>query len=382
MHRWWTVGTALSIAALGVGLLTDAGAVAEGVRRGLAISGNVLIPALFPFMVLAVFLSLSRYAEILSVPLRPVTTRIFKLPGQLGIVVLLSLVGGYPVGAKMIAGLLEQGKIDRATAERMLCFCVNSGPSFMIAAVGIGMFFDRTAGVILFGVQTTATLLIGWMISLRVPQENTRLMQMRGASGASALVMAVQSATSSMLVMCGFAVLFSGLQAMLLSGGIAAWLCERLPGGEAVIRAAVCGLLEVTTGCAAAAEVGGRLGFALACVMVSFGGLSVLFQIFSCFGEKPVRFRPLVLSRVVHAGLSTLLALPLYDRFCAYTATASMATPQLQTDTGTALVSVCLLGMCAIFCLSIREDIQPNELNLVRQRWRRKKPKKEDGSCW
>lgn len=149
--------TAVGIALLAVGLLADAAAVSEGVRRGLEVCGGVLIPSLFPFMALSGFLSITEYGRILSAPLRAVTTRIYKLPGDLGVIVLLSMIGGYPVGAKMIAGLLERGRIDRETASRMLCFCVNSGPSFLISAVGVGMFRDRSAGVILFATQTIAT---------------------------------------------------------------------------------------------------------------------------------------------------------------------------------------------------------------------------------
>lgn len=354
------VMTAISLAALGMGLLIDAKAVADGVRRGLEMSGGILIPSLFPFMVLSVFLSLTDYARILSLPLRPVTTRVFKLPAELGIVVLLSLIGGYPVGAKMIAGLLEQGRIQQATAERMLCFCVNSGPSFLIAAVGVGMFFDRTAGIILFATQTAATLLIGWLISMRVPRQQTPMYNKPAYRGAAALVMAVQGATTSMLVMCAFAMLFSGLQSIMLSGSLFTWLANVLPVGKEVLEALASGLLEVTTGCIAAAKIGGQLGFGLASVMVSFSGLSVLFQIFSCFGSRKIRFRPLVFSRIAHAGLSTAMALPLYHHFCRYSAAAaSMAVPQFQADAHTTLISVCLLGMCTIFSLSIGENLQP-----------------------
>lgn len=351
---WLRTATALGIAAVGVGLLVDSAAIGAGVRRGLEICGGVLIPSLFPFMVLSVFLSMTDYARILSIPLRPLTTRVFKLPADLGVVVLLSLIGGYPVGAKMIAGLLEQRRIDRPTAERMLCFCVNSGPSFLIAAVGAGMFFDRTVGVILFATQTAATLIIGWLVSrrARLPTAGSRVAPQ--AAGAAALVAAVQSATSAMLAMCAFAILFSGLLAMLNAMGIAAKLAAVLPVGEAVVQAAISGFLEVTSGCIAASRVNGTLSFVLVSVIVSFSGLSVLFQIFSCFGNAPIRFRPLVLARVAHAGLSTAMAVPLYNKFCAHTSVwLALRPPLAEVDARTTLISVCLLGMCAIFTLSL-----------------------------
>jgi len=47
----------------------------------------------------------------------------------------------------------------------MMCFCVNSGPSFLIAAVGAGMLSSQRAGIILFATQTLATVLIGAAVS-------------------------------------------------------------------------------------------------------------------------------------------------------------------------------------------------------------------------
>lgn len=354
--RLTPVATALGIAAVAVGLLVDSAAVGEGVRRGLDICGSVLIPSLFPFMALASFLSLTDYARILSLPLRPLTTRVLKLPGELGVIVLMSLIGGYPVGARMIASLLEQRRIDRKTAERMLCFCVNSGPSFLISAVGVGLFLSKTAGAILFATQTAATLLVGGLVSLRVPRPKSGAAQPPVASGSVALVLAVQGATSAMLAMCAFAILFSGLLSLLTASGAVASLAAALPVGEPVAAALLSGLLEVTSGCIAAAKVGGTLSFALASAAVSFGGLSVLFQIFSCFSAGAVSFRALVLSRVAHMGLSTAMAVPLYLKFCAHqTAWLALQPPLMQADGKTSLISVCLLGMCCIFTLSLGE---------------------------
>lgn len=350
------VMTAVGIAALAVGMLAESAAVAQGVRRGLEVCAGVLIPSLFPFMALCGFLSITDYARILSIPLTPLTTRVFKLPKELGVVVLLSLVGGYPVGAKMIASLLEQRRISRETAERMLCFCVNSGPSFLITAVGAGLFLNRTVGVILFATQTAATLLIGWIVSLRVPMPTGKAAPPAGQSAGPAVVAAVSGAIGAMLAMCAFAVLFSGLLALLGTSGASAWLAAVLRVDQAVVAAVMSGFLEVTAGCIAASGIGGTAGFALVSAMVSFGGLSVLFQIVSCFDGQPVRFRPLLLARCAHMGISTAMAVPLYRLLCADQATwLSAQPPALHTDSRTTLLSVCLLGMSAIFTLSIEK---------------------------
>jgi len=345
---------ALCIAALGVGILADAAAVSQGIRDGLAVCGNVLVPSLFPFMVLAGFLSRTSYAAILSAPLGPLTRRIYKLPGEMGAIVLLSMIGGFPVGARMVANLLEDGRISARTASRMLCFCVNCGPSFLISAVGVGMLLNKTAGVILFATQTTATLLVGAVSSRRARIETAPAKNERGLPGVPAFVSAVTGASSSMIVMCAFAILFSGVLALIRSSGVPARLAEALPVNEGIVTAVVSGLFEVTAGCIRSAQVGGVLGFALASAGVSFCGLSVLCQVMSCFPPGRVSFRGLLLSRPVHAALSTSMAVPLYRLLCReVTAWSAGYPPIVSANNNTWIISVCLLAMCSILVLSM-----------------------------
>lgn len=349
---WSDYVIAAGVAVIGVGLLKESAAVSQGIQNGLKVCANILIPALFPFMVLSSFLSLTSAARILSIPLTQFTEKIFKLPKELGAIVLMSLVGGYPVGAKSISLLLSQNKISKSTAERMLCFCVNSGPSFLITAVGTGMLLNRTAGIILFITQTAATLLIGAAVSFKVkmPSGETARIEM---SGAEAFVAAVSAASSAMLAMCSFAVLFSGILSFVSASGFASGFA-RLAGLEENLAAAVAsGFFEVTAGCVSAARLGGITSFGLISAMASFSGLSVLFQIISCFRETPIRFRPLILSRLFHILLSTAAAVPLYKIFCeAQTAFAASCRPILHSSPKTVFISGCLLCMCAIMTLS------------------------------
>ena len=94
----------------------------------------------------------------------------------MGSVVLLSLIGGYPMGAKSIAGLLEQGRLDRATAQRMLPFCCCAGPSFIITAVGSGMFGSAQAGILLYLVQLFVSILLGAVLGMRERGQQRRML--------------------------------------------------------------------------------------------------------------------------------------------------------------------------------------------------------------
>ncbi len=340
----------LLLVLLGVGLLMDASMVADGVRRGLGVCGGVLIPSLFPFMVLSCFLVGTDMARILSLPLAPITTRLFRLPAHLGATVLLGLIGGYPVGAKMVANLLDKGEIDEATARRMLCFCVNASPSFLISAVGVGMLMVRRGGVVLLAGQVLATLIIGGVVSLGNPVPKGK--KGRSAAGAGAFVPAVVDASSAMLTMCAFAILFSGLLSLLRGRGLPDAIAGVLHLSPGAVNAFFTGLFEVTGGSIAAAALGGEAAIVALSFCCSWGGLSVIFQVISCFPGKKPQFWPYVSSRIAHGFLSAGIALTLYREFCAdLPAWSTAVPPALEVNSPRAAVTLCLLAMCSILVL-------------------------------
>ena len=76
---------------------------ATGIADGLLICGNILIPSLFPFTVLAMFFIESNILQ-----------RHLKTPIMFSLFVfLLSIIGGYPVGAKIISSSYQKGILSR-----------------------------------------------------------------------------------------------------------------------------------------------------------------------------------------------------------------------------------------------------------------------------
>ncbi|MDR2909325.1 MAG: hypothetical protein LBU86_05535 [Oscillospiraceae bacterium] len=305
---WRGLLSAALMALLGFGLVFEGAAVGEGVRRGLLICGEVLIPALFPFMALCCWLNRTEAAGLISRPLTPVTRHIFRLPGELGATALLSVIGGYPTGAKMISILLKQKRINKDTAKRMLCFCYGGSPSFLISAVGAGMLGSRRLGAALYLTQAAATFLTGAVFSLRAPRIRDKSYALKKSEGVSGLVEAVRDASGAMLNMCAWAVLFSGIISLAAASGLKGAIVALIPIRPEYSGALLAGLLEVTGGSLLACASGGRGALALVAIICSFGGLSIIFQVVSSFDER-ISFGPFILSRFFHAGISAGLFL-------------------------------------------------------------------------
>lgn len=344
-------------AVLGIGFLMYSKEVGEGIKNGLVISAGVLIPSLFSFMVLSGFIINTDLGYYLSLPLYPVTKYLFKLERSLGAVVLMSMVGGYPVGAKMIAELLMQDRISKKTAERMLAFCVNAGPSFIITAVGTGMLLNRKAGIILLLIHLSATLIVGTLMSLPYKREEVPLAASKELGISSAFVAAVTKASSSMITFCSFAVLFSGIIALIDKINIAGYLGLLLNTDTLLIRTVLAGIIEVTSGCISSVKLHGPLSIVLLSSFLSFGGISVIFQIMSCFKDCNISFRKYIISRILHIIVSGSISYMVYDKYFK-TVDALMLEnqPYIISNGKTLIISACLISMCTIMLLSVKKE--------------------------
>ncbi len=267
-------------------LLTWPNAAASGISRGVGICSSIIIPSLFPFLVLAGFIVKSGLCASIGRRLERPTRFIFGLPGYCAPGILISLIGGYPAGGIAVGELARQGLITRKQGRRMLSFCVNGGPAFIISAIGAGMLGSVKYGVMLYTAHVAASLLIGLSLRLGSDTEdnknsviNVASVSASRTSAASAFVESVGSACYSLLVMCGFIILFASLLSILDASGAAAKFQAVLvnilrniwPEGtlKDIVSCIFPCLLEVSCGSVEAARIGSEapllLGISLDC---------------------------------------------------------------------------------------------------------------------
>ena len=142
---------AVLLAAAFAGLLRWPVETAQAVRESLTLYAQVILPALFPFFVLSALVVSSGLASALGRMLEGQMRRLFRVNGRCAAALVLGLIGGYPVGAKTVSELYRSGQCTRAEAQRLLFFCNNAGPAFLIGVVGGGIFHSRAIGLLLEG---------------------------------------------------------------------------------------------------------------------------------------------------------------------------------------------------------------------------------------
>ena len=346
-------------AAAAICLLWKTQEVAAGVRAGLENCAGVLIPSLFPFMILAGLITSTGAGSALSRSVSVFSRRVLNMPENMGTVLLMSFLGGFPVGARMLSDMLARGETDRDTASRALCCCVNAGPSFLISAVGAGLLHSRTAGLLLLAAQLLSAFIVGaFVFSGALAGRPAAGPHHRFPSEHGAFVAAVRSASASMLSVCAFVVAFAAITALLSAVGAVGVLAQSLGAlfpalGAPFFSAVLSGALEVTNGCIQASALGGRAGFTLCAFLTSFSSLSIMFQVRACFSQENLpRFGPFYRSRLAHGAITALLANLFYQLLPAQTLSvmaAGSARAAAVPDTPNRLVTaLCLICMCAI----------------------------------
>ena len=334
------IGMALGCGAVLL-LLTSGSPAAEGVRQGLTLCGEVVVPALFPLMAAALFLARSGGADLLSGLLAPVLAPLFRIPPATCAAVLLSFLSGYPTGAALIGRLQRQGRIDGATAARMTGFCINAGPGMLLLAVGQGMLGSARAGWLLLGCHAGASLLIGVVSARFSPKVAPAPCPVRAAEGpADAFVGAVADACRQMLGLCGYVILFSALGGLLPPGG----------------QRALLPLLEITRGAVALAQGGCPLP--LMAAALGFGGLSVQFQAAAML-EGQVPFGRLLAGRALHGAVSAALcmgAVRLFPRAVEAAASAAPVVAGTRTGLVPATLAMLLTGATMLAAAAEKKD--------------------------
>ena len=284
----------------------------ESARYALSLCAELIVPSLLPFFAASALLIRLGAPQELGRLLAPLARKLWGVSGAGASAFLAGICGGYPLGAQTVAELYGAKQISREEAERLLRFCNNSGPSFLIGVIGSGLFSSRSAGLLLYGVHILAAILTGALFRRRTaPCSSPRPVQCPGI--AEALVASVRQATSSALSVCGFVVCFCVLSGLLDALGLwdaAAALLSRsslVPAPDA--RALLIGLTELSSGIGALRGLPPTAGrFVLCAFLCGWGGLSVHLQTMAVLAETDMDGRSHLAGRFFSAILSALLA--------------------------------------------------------------------------
>lgn len=280
---------ALILVSVMVLLLWRSAVAAEAVRRGLTLCARSVIPALFPYFVVSgLFISLG-FADGVGRRLEPLTRRLFGVDGAGASAFFLGFLGGYPVGGRTVGQLYRAGRLSKDEAERLLAFCNNAGPSFILGVVGVGCFGSLRTGIYLYLVHAFSAVLVGILFRKKAPVSGQKVRHSAAFEPIAAFVRAVGEAAEGMVRLCGFVVFFLVILALITD----------LTG---LNHPVLLGLAELTTGVTALEGRPGDLVWAAA--LLGWGGLSVHGQTAAVLSDTDLGLGRYFLGKILQAIFS------------------------------------------------------------------------------
>lgn len=286
----------------------------EAAKDALRLCYELILPGLFPFFLVSGFLAKCGFAARLGKKLSPLSRRLFGVSGEGATALLMGLAGGYPMGAAYLRELEKQRQISSRDCSRLLRFCNNSGPAFLVGVLGTSVFHSGRAGILLWLSHALAAVTVGCLHREQLPRAEAEEPEAHPPGNLSLLLTeSVTDAVTGALNVCGFVVCFSTLTGLMESGGWLNALTALLPGqygmNSRIARAILKGLFELGSG------IGAMNGLqlqppmmALGAGLVGWGGLSVHFQTAALFADSEVDLRPHTRGRLESALLGGFYA--------------------------------------------------------------------------
>jgi len=251
---------------------------------------QIIIPSIFPFLFLSMVLC--NYWKDIRIPFMSFICKMTGIPERAQSILLLAVIGGYPVGAQSVTLAWRDGQLSKKQSRRLLGFCNNAGPSFIFGLIGSA--FDRPLiGFMLWLIHISSALLVGCILpdkdrSEAIPQSCRR----------ENLTHFLWRSIYVTSVICGWVILFRVLLVM-----ITQWIGTM----DITAQTILFGFFELTNGCVLLSKIPlESLRFIVATGLVAAGGLCVTMQTKAVVGTLGLgMYFP---GKLMHTSLSILLA--------------------------------------------------------------------------
>ena len=187
--------------------------ISHSVKSALLLLANVIIPSVFPFMILADLL----YAYLDFSSLKHMNKSFYRLFGvnPIGLYpFVLGALCGFPLGVKCVRDMYTGGTITKKEAELLIGFCNNTSPAFLIAGVGAGLRGSTSDGIILYFSMLLSAICTGAIFARRGTDTYLQSSQIKPKCTYS-LTASIKNAGLGTLNVCSYLTFFACVVGML-----------------------------------------------------------------------------------------------------------------------------------------------------------------------
>lgn len=267
---------------------------------------EAILPTIFVFLICSAFLIKVGFAKIFKKPFSKIMTPLFGVTGEGALAMILGYISGYPSGAICICQMYKSGDLKKREAEKMLGFCNNASPLFIIGTIGVALLGSKKIGYMLCIIHILSSIISGMI--LRFFTKKNLFSANAEASFSSvrlsqAISESISSALSSIAAICAYTVLFSVIISMTF---------DFLPNTRLTFF--LRGITEITNGISKICTSGSHLfpnmrkKISTIAFILGFGGMCVHLQVLSIVKKANLKTDLYFSGKLIQAIISAFLA--------------------------------------------------------------------------
>ena len=292
-------------------------------KSGLNLWATSVVPSLFPFFVATELLSNTNIPQILGRLFNIFTKPLFNIGGKGSFAIIMGIISGYPIGAKIACDFRNRNILSKEECERLLSFTNNSGPLFIVGTVGISMFGSAEIGLLLLITHLLACFTVGFIFRFwkrnNIVNNNLKVVSSEykniSFSNLGEIISnSIFNATSTIIMIGGFVALFSVIISIFKASKLLNALTfiflpffKLLHIPSIFIAPFFMGILEITNGIAAISSIHIKAistNIILSAFVLGIGGFSVFLQILSIISKTDLSIKPYFIGKILQGFLS------------------------------------------------------------------------------
>lgn len=319
----------------------------DGIKTGLRVCFETIIPALFPFLLISSFFLCCKIPDKVILFFDKPMKFLFGISGKSLQAVVAGLTCGYNVAAKNAVKLYGENVADLKQAQRTALFFTSPGISFCINIVGRGIYKSSEVGFKFYVSSIIASLACAAVYNIFFPNSPSLKLSRKNFSFSQALSDSVESASKTIIGICAWIILFYALLQAFNTANISPY-----------VKSFMELFGEVTSGTAYAAE---KYSTLVSAFVLNFGGICIFLQQIPDIVKLKIRLSAFLVSRIAVSLLGSVIFF-ISDYLFPTKFMSSASLTQTQAFSHSPVGSAALMLLCLIFlyCVANGKKRQTN----------------------
>lgn len=281
-------------------ILINKSIVANTIITSFSIWFNTLVPSMFPMFILSDILIKYNFVNYIPSKIINTISKIFNISKNGVLVLLLSIISGFPTNALNIINAFNNKLITKEESEHLLLFTHFSNPLFILQTVGVFYLNNNTYGLIILTSHILANIVIGILFRNKNTINNKYITNQNNCQSFGLILSnSIKKSMDTLIMIAGTITLFLILSTLICT------IFNLNPYLSTLTK----GILEITMGINSIVNLNINDIYKVVIItsFISFGGLSIHLQIYSCLDNK-IRYKNFIKGRLYQTIISSFLS--------------------------------------------------------------------------